>query len=58
MAPSWKLLTDQEAMEVKLREGSQVDLADRDDAWSCNHCAVHLENMAKREPVLEHLKNT
>lgn len=53
--PNWKLLTPEETLGIKRLEASKCDPADGDEAWSCNHCATHLDNWAKREPVIAHL---
>jgi hypothetical protein len=54
--PNFALLTREEAADVKRREGVQRDPADKDEAWSCNCCGIYRDKLAKREPVVEHLK--
>jgi len=39
-----------------VREAEGADPAEQQEMWSCNHCAIHLDNLKTRPAVLKHVK--
>ncbi|TFK69072.1 hypothetical protein BDN72DRAFT_640445 [Pluteus cervinus] len=52
---SWKILTPEAARYVQPREKRHPER--EDPAWSCNHCAVHYNELVPYKSVLLHLKD-
>ncbi|KAH9922960.1 uncharacterized protein B0H18DRAFT_1016365 [Fomitopsis serialis] len=47
-------LNEEESAVVRQAEGA--DLAEQQEMWSCNHCAIHLDDLRTRPVVLQHVQ--
>lgn len=51
---TWTILNTAERDVIK--QSDDVDPAENDSCWTCNHCAIHLDDYQTRRKVIDHLK--